>query len=151
MIDKRKAVCAKCDCVYTFRRKKELEAFLIGCKSNCPSCGYSFNLRAPAPRTFPIEQSVTSQVSKNVQACPDKAREALKPMNVWEIRSYIDGCVNRWRDIKADENHELNSVALYYVDAYQSARASIFGKLLPQVDNKCPLCLAVATLEELCE
>ena len=43
-----------------------------------------------------------------------------------EIKKYLDECIRFWRK-KRDEG---DSIAEYYVDAFQSVRISIFGKLL---------------------
>ena len=42
-----------------------------------------------------------------------------------DIKEYLDRCIRYWRQQKT------NSEAIYYIDAYQSMRTSIFGELLP--------------------
>lgn len=47
------------------------------------------------------------------------------------VREYCDDMITRWRAIRDDPDHELSDVAPCYVDAYQSARVSLLGELLP--------------------
>lgn len=44
-----------------------------------------------------------------------------------EVKNYLDKCIVYWRDKRDNENSE---VAKYYIDAFQSARISIFDELL---------------------
>lgn len=52
-------------------------------------------------------------------------------MTIVEIQEYLDEAINKWRDIRDDESHEHNHMAIYYIDAFQSVRSSIFGDVLP--------------------
>jgi hypothetical protein len=47
------------------------------------------------------------------------------------VKEHLDGAIRFWRQVKNDPNHELHDVAIYYCDAFQSLRISIFGELLP--------------------
>ncbi len=44
-----------------------------------------------------------------------------------KIKKYLDNCIIFWRNKRDKEN---SKIALYYIDAYQSVRSSIFGKTL---------------------
>ena len=44
-----------------------------------------------------------------------------------EVQKYLDECIKFWRR-ERDENN--SKIAVYYIDAFQSVRISIFGKLL---------------------
>lgn len=63
-----------------------------------------------------------------------------------EVCSYLDKAIDRWRSIRdrdaavigqafphhtETEVEELISAAPYYIDAFQSARASLFGSTKP--------------------
>lgn len=49
--------------------------------------------------------------------------EKQLPFEEAYVKGYIDECIRHWRG--SDEPH-----AEYYVDAYQSVRASVFGETL---------------------
>jgi len=53
-------------------------------------------------------------------------------MTIVEIEEYLDDSIKHWRSIRDDESHEHNDKAVYYIDAYQSVRSSLFGKTLPE-------------------
>ena len=49
-----------------------------------------------------------------------------------EIKKYLDKCIILWRekrDNAEDEEHRI--MAVYYIDAFQSVRTTIFGETLP--------------------
>ena len=46
------------------------------------------------------------------------------------IMEYIDTCILHWRK-ERDKHIDTDPVALYYIDALQSVRFSLFGKTLP--------------------
>lgn len=54
------------------------------------------------------------------------------PFEKEEVRSYLDGAIRAWREILKNKKHPHNSIAIYYCDAFQSVRVSIFGKSLPK-------------------
>lgn len=47
--------------------------------------------------------------------------------NLDEIKNYLDSCIVYWRK-KRDE--ECCGFAIYYIDAFQAVRHSIFGEIL---------------------
>ena len=47
------------------------------------------------------------------------------------VKEYLDSCINHWRGILNDPKHEHHDIAIYYCDAFQSVRVSLFGELLP--------------------
>lgn len=48
-----------------------------------------------------------------------------------ELREYLDKAIRRWREVLKDSKDEKNKlVAKCYIDAYQSVRLSILGKIL---------------------
>lgn len=49
------------------------------------------------------------------------------PFTEEEVKKYLDNCIRFWRERR---NAEKDKLAGYYIDAYQSVRISIFGKLL---------------------
>ena len=51
------------------------------------------------------------------------------PFSKVEVKEYLDMCIRFWRG-KRDE--EKSNMAIYYVDAFQSVRISIFGELLKE-------------------
>jgi len=58
-------------------------------------------------------------------------------MNENEILEYLDFCINEWRDRNEDINHIHHNISLYYIDAFQSVRSSLFGSTLPlRVEEK---------------
>lgn len=50
-------------------------------------------------------------------------------LNEEEILEYLDKSIEKWRNINNDPQHEYNHMAIYYIDAFQSVRVSIFGML----------------------
>ncbi len=46
-----------------------------------------------------------------------------------KVKGYLDDCIRYWRNRRDKEHDEL---AVYYIDAFQSVRTSLFGKLLPK-------------------
>lgn len=48
------------------------------------------------------------------------------------VKTYLDAMINHWRIIKEDPDPEAEhqKIAIYYIDAFQSARASLLGKVL---------------------
>lgn len=44
-----------------------------------------------------------------------------------DVKHYLDACIRVWRTKR--ENGD--KIAIYYIDAYQSVRVSLFGSLLP--------------------
>ena len=48
------------------------------------------------------------------------------------IKQYLDNSIRHWR-IQRD-SHDCK-YALYYIDAFQSMRLSIFGEILPEERN----------------
>lgn len=46
------------------------------------------------------------------------------PLTEQDIKKYLDGCIRHWRQSTADYK-------IFYVDAFQSVRASLFDELLP--------------------
>jgi len=50
------------------------------------------------------------------------------PFNEDAVKEYLDKCIQFWR---AKRGGLDNDMAIYYVDAYQSVRISLFGELLP--------------------
>lgn len=48
------------------------------------------------------------------------------------VKEYLDNAIRSWRKILKDKDHPDNDIAIYYCDAFQSVRMSLFGELLPQ-------------------
>lgn len=48
--------------------------------------------------------------------------------NLEDIKTYLDNCIRFWRRKRDEDKREY---AIFYVDAFQSVRKSIFGELLP--------------------
>jgi hypothetical protein len=65
------------------------------------------------------------------------------PFTEVDVTAYLDRMITHWRkdkvlaDSAGDEEGSL--VASCYVDAFQSARMSILGALLPNPDNEQPM------------
>ena len=45
-----------------------------------------------------------------------------------EIKSYLDSCIEYWRDQRKNGDDK----AVFYIDAYQSMRTSLFDELLEE-------------------
>lgn len=58
---------------------------------------------------------------------PDTSLLEEENLDEEHIRTYLDECIEHWRASDAD-------FAEYYVDAFQSVRASMLGELLPEED-----------------
>jgi hypothetical protein len=56
--------------------------------------------------------------------------------NESDVKQYLDNAIRKWRKILKDETHEHNHMAIYYCDAFQSVRVSLFGELLPKESVK---------------
>ncbi len=49
-----------------------------------------------------------------------------------EVQEYLDKCIRKWRQERdSGKSEQTRSVAIYYVDAFQSVRISLLGELLP--------------------
>ncbi len=48
-----------------------------------------------------------------------------------KLKDYLDGCIRLWRE-KKNAGHFM---AMFYIDAYQSVRTSLFGETLPSDDG----------------
>ncbi len=48
------------------------------------------------------------------------------------VKEYLDKAIINWRKILNNKEHPDRDIAIYYCDAFQSVRVSLFGKLLPQ-------------------
>ena len=49
------------------------------------------------------------------------------PFTKADIKNYIDICIRFWRKKRDSEEEKM---AVYYIDAFQSVRSSLFGELL---------------------
>jgi len=49
------------------------------------------------------------------------------------VKGYLDMCIHTWRRKRQDatSDDDEKQMAIYYVDAFQSVRVSLFGELLP--------------------
>lgn len=54
-------------------------------------------------------------------------RLATIPFKKKEIKGYLDRCISFWRK----KREEGDPMALYYIDAFQSVRTTLFGETLP--------------------
>jgi hypothetical protein len=65
------------------------------------------------------------------------------PFTEVDVTAYLDRMITHWRKDKvlaeAAGDEEGTQVASCYVDAFQSARMSILGALLPNPDNEQPM------------
>lgn len=52
-----------------------------------------------------------------------------------EIKKYLDHCITLWRE-RRDSSGSQAEMAVYYIDAYQSVRVSIYGELLEVNEDK---------------
>ena len=54
------------------------------------------------------------------------------------VKEYFDIRIKFWREVREKEKvlKVPIKIAGYYIDAFQSARVSIFGKLLPNADEQ---------------
>lgn len=51
------------------------------------------------------------------------------PFKQEAIKDYLDQCITFWRKQQKDTSDEK---AVYYIDAFQSVRTSLFGELLQE-------------------
>jgi len=56
-----------------------------------------------------------------------------------EVREYLDGLIMFWRNSRDEEIEDLEEeekylkeISKYYIDAYQTVRLSLFGKMLEE-------------------
>ena len=49
------------------------------------------------------------------------------PFTEEEVKAYLDRTIRAWRKVNAEGNED----AIFYIDAFQSIRSSIFGETLP--------------------
>jgi hypothetical protein len=49
------------------------------------------------------------------------------------VKAYLDKCILHWMEQKS-KHVEIDSKSLYYIDAFQSVRVSLFGDLLSKED-----------------
>jgi hypothetical protein len=49
------------------------------------------------------------------------------PFSKEEVKEYLDRAIKFWREKRDNEKSEM---AIYYIDAFQSVRMSLFGELL---------------------
>jgi len=65
------------------------------------------------------------------------------PFTEVDVTAYLDRMITHWRKAKvlsdAGGDERGMMMANYYIDAFQSARSSIFGALLPNPDNEQPM------------
>ncbi len=52
------------------------------------------------------------------------------PFKQKEVKKHLDKLIRYWRKVKLDKTDPLSDCAMYYVDAYQSIRTSLFGNTL---------------------
>jgi len=57
--------------------------------------------------------------------------EGVPEIDAERVREYLDHAIGEWRKIALRPTHPHNRIAIYYVDAYQSARVSLLGSALP--------------------
>jgi len=48
------------------------------------------------------------------------------PFTRESVRDYLDNAITRWRKVREGDGDTSSQVAAYYIDAYQSIRASLF-------------------------
>lgn len=53
------------------------------------------------------------------------------PFEKKHVLDYLDRAIRKWRERRDGDHHAYKLVAMYYVDAFQSVRKSLFGELLP--------------------
>ncbi len=60
-------------------------------------------------------------------------KTAIVTLTRQEVQEYLDKCIESWRRNrdKARAGSAYHEMATHYVDAYQSARISLIGELLP--------------------
>jgi len=56
----------------------------------------------------------------------------IVPFNKDAVKEYLDGCIRHWRkkgeEAEKETPEKLNAIC--YIDAFQSVRISLFGKIL---------------------
>lgn len=73
------------------------------------------------------EMTVESTEMEVVDRVADRVVATIEALLV----DYLDGAIRAWRSIDRQPDHELQSIAAYYIDAYQAVRMSMLGELLP--------------------
>lgn len=54
-----------------------------------------------------------------------------------EIKSYLDGAIVEWRKTRDNASEPAQeTIAVHYIDAFQSVRMTLFGETLPMVEFK---------------
>ena len=67
------------------------------------------------------------------EVTPEPDPASTVPFTVTDVKAYLDRAIRAWR-IKRDDHKnglEDRGIAVYYIDAYQSIRTSLFGETLP--------------------
>ncbi len=88
------------------------------------TCGVRFD---PAIVVAPGVSRLVVQIE-----APTKDADVLIPFSKGAVKEYLDTCIGFWR-LKQDKGDEG---ALYYVDAYQSMRMSLFGGKKKEESNE---------------
>lgn len=50
------------------------------------------------------------------------------------LKEYLDERIESWREKSLSDGYN-SKIAVYYIDAFQSVRISLLGKLLPNKEN----------------
>ena len=58
----------------------------------------------------------------------ERRKNNLIPFEEEEIKAYLDKAICSWRKTRDSKTDEM---AVYYIDAFQSVRMTLFGELLP--------------------
>lgn len=65
-------------------------------------------------------------------------KSSTVPFDEEAVKKYLDGCITHWRTKRITEmkqgpaaNKEVVDMCVYYIDAFQSVRVSLFGELKP--------------------
>lgn len=79
----------------------------------------------------PVEHAESCPWRRAVEWVERHPTENTTNVTTDRIQDYLDGAITNWRRIAVTPSHEHNAIAIYYVDAFQSARQSILGSTLP--------------------
>ena len=53
------------------------------------------------------------------------------PFEESKVKEYLDSCIVLWRKHR-ESGGPISAMAVYYIDAFQSVRTSLFDELLPE-------------------
>jgi len=99
---------------------------------DCADCGEF--IRMAKPEELDQMEPVAKAFKKKREEGKMKT-ENIVPFKRKDVKAYLDKCIRKWRRIGNDKSDLKKEMAIYYIDAFQSVRISLFGELLPKEEK----------------